>query len=84
MTNIANEVGVPIICLYASEDDEYKKPNKGMWDFYLNRLASHPDYDKKESFYCGDAAGRKGPPKDFTDTDLKFGLNIGIKFYTPE
>jgi len=29
MTNIANEVGVPIICLYASEDDEYKKPNKG-------------------------------------------------------
>jgi len=55
-----------------------------MWDFYLTKLASHPDYDKKESFYCGDAAGRKGPPKDFTDTDLKFGLNIGIKFYTPD
>jgi hypothetical protein len=26
--------------------------------------------DMTESFYCGDAAGRKGPPKDFSDGDL--------------
>lgn len=41
----------------------------------------------KESFYCGDAAGRpaKGKrKKDFSDTDRKFAINIGIKFYTPE
>jgi len=35
MTNIANEVGVPIICLYASSDDEFKKPNKGKESFNL-------------------------------------------------
>ena len=51
----------------------------------------------KKSFYCGDAAGRikngyyqkKLHPTskkqgDFSDTDRKFALNIGIDFYTPE
>lgn len=38
----------------------------------------------KESFYCGDAAGRKGPPKDFSDTDLKFAINVKLPFLTPE
>ena len=39
----------------------------------------------KDSFYCGDAAGRKdGKHKDFSDSDLKFALNIGIPFKTPE
>jgi hypothetical protein len=41
----------------------------------------------KESFYCGDAAGRpagNGRKKDFTDTDRKFALNVGLTFYTPE
>lgn len=41
----------------------------------------------KESFYCGDAAGRPKTatrPKDFNDTDLKFALNVGLPFLTPE
>jgi bifunctional polynucleotide phosphatase/kinase len=33
----------------------------------------------------GDAAGRKdGKKKDFSDSDLKFSINIGIPFMTPE
>ncbi|MBW0523120.1 hypothetical protein O181_062835, partial [Austropuccinia psidii MF-1] len=39
------------------------------------------------SFFVGDAAGRpaKGSiPKDWTDTDRKMALNIGISFFTPE
>jgi bifunctional polynucleotide phosphatase/kinase len=36
---------------------------------------------RKESFFCGDACGRKG---DFSDTDLKFARNCFLKFYTPE
>ena len=39
------------------------------------------------SFYCGDAAGRPATAerkKDFNDTDLKFAMNIGLSFKTPE
>ena len=57
--------------------DEYRKPETGMWDFYTKNR--NVNYD--ESFYVGDAAGRK---KDFSDSDLKFAENIGITFYTPE
>jgi len=41
----------------------------------------------KSSFYCGDAAGRPKTAtqaKDFSDTDLKFALNVGLAFKTPE
>ena len=40
---------------------------------------------KEESFYCGDAAGRKQKPfNDFSSDDLLFSVNTGLKFYTPE
>ena len=41
----------------------------------------------EESFYCGDAAGRPKTdtrPKDFSDSDIKFAANAGLKFMTPE
>ena len=51
----------------------------------LNQL--RVKYDIKSSFYCGDAAGLPKRninnltiPKDFSDSDLKFALNIGLKF----
>jgi len=57
--------------------NEYRKPEIGMWEFYTkNRNVNYDD-----SFYVGDAAGRKN---DFSDSDLKFAENIGITFYTPE
>ena len=45
------------------------------------------DISMKESFYCGDAAGRpktETRPKDFSDSDIKFAANVGLKFLTPE
>lgn len=45
------------------------------------------DIDMKESFYCGDAAGRPKTAsrnKDFSDSDIKFALNVGLAFKTPE
>ena len=41
----------------------------------------------KKSFYCGDAAGRPKEgdrKKDFTDTDRKFAINVGLPFQVPE
>lgn len=36
----------------------------------MTKLKNTKTFDKDASFYAGDAAGRKGPPKDFSDTDL--------------
>lgn len=60
----------------------------GCWDFLLSRLNHGIIPDLNKCIFVGDAAGREGIPKvrprDFSDTDLKFALNIGIGFKTPE
>jgi bifunctional polynucleotide phosphatase/kinase len=49
-----------------------------MWDV-LVRNNGGVKINKEKSFFCGDAAGRKnGKVKDFSDSDLKFALNVGI------
>ena len=45
--------------------------------------------DLENSFYCGDAAGRKENKnlkikKDFSSSDYKFATNLNLKFLTPE
>ena len=39
------------------------------------------EIDYENSFYCGDAAGRR---TDFSNDDLLFSININFKFMTPE
>lgn len=66
-----------LIVLASLTDGRYRKPQTGIWDKFLSSV------EKKGSFYCGDAGGRparKGYNKDFSDTDLKFALNLGIPF----
>lgn len=41
-----------------------------MWEYFLSKIKPKSTFDLGSSFYCGDAAGRKGPPKDFSDSDL--------------
>jgi len=65
-----------ISVLVAYSDNFYRKPLTGMWDI-LNEY----NISKNNSFYVGDAAGRK---IDHSDSDLNFAHNIGIKFITPE
>ena len=40
----------------------------------------------KNSFYCGDAAGRKrvNGKKDFACSDRLFAINLNLTFHTPE
>ena len=57
-----------------------------MWNYLQDKLSTQ-DLDLENSFFCGDAAGwSKTDTKkaDFSDSDLKFALNIGIKFRLPE
>ena len=73
--------------LAAITKDDNRKPGVGMWEYFLKNLNGNMKVNMKKSFYCGDAAGRPKTAdhkKDFSDTDRKFAINIGIDFYTPE
>lgn len=69
---------IPVIVFMATgpEDDQYRKPNQGMYDI-LKRILN----PIKSIFYVGNEAGR---PTDKNDSDRQFALNGGMKFYTPE
>lgn len=98
-TLFENTVNNYFFAFYAAKlHDLYRKPNTGMWN--LLKIDLQTLYNKNKidistkSFFCGDAAGRpyagtikkskKNNKGDFSDTDRKFALNIGIKFITPE
>lgn len=54
---------------------------------YWDRYAHGERIDRPASFYAGDAAGRPnaaGWKKDHGDGDLKFAINAGLPFKTPE
>ncbi|KAH8116055.1 PNK3P-domain-containing protein [Phellopilus nigrolimitatus] len=73
---------VPFVIFAATAKDVYRKPMPGMW-VALEKLALEAGItiDKAQSFFVGDAAGRKA---DFSGTDRKFALNLNLQFYTPE
>ena len=79
---------IPIDMFISTHADGYRKPSTGLWDFYLEKL----DYEPKleNCMYIGDAAGRPAGSgqlsgkKDFSCSDRKFAINIGIQFKTPE
>jgi bifunctional polynucleotide phosphatase/kinase len=79
LDSIIAHVGVPMDYVISYSYDKYRKPNKEMFELYKKH--SKKRILRKDSFYCGDAAGRK---KDFSDSDKIFAENIGVQFYVPE
>ena len=73
--NIINKINLPIKVYASIKDNIYRKPNIGFWELIKQKI------NFVDSFYCGDAMGRRG---DHADTDLKFALNIGLNFKAPE
>lgn len=81
----------PVICLFATARDEFRKPCTGMWRILQSEFLDKAKItiDMKQSFFVGDAAGRfeswkPGRSADWSSVDHKFALNINLKFYTPE
>jgi bifunctional polynucleotide phosphatase/kinase len=74
--NIAKQLEVPLFVSIATNKKIYK-PNIQIFD----KVVGSNEINKSESFYVGDALGRK---TDFADSDKVFAENIGIKYYSPE
>jgi len=70
----------PILVLASLCSDNFRKPFTKLWDMYIKNTST-------DSFYCGDAGGlsarkicNKKVCKDFSDSDKKFAVNLGINF----
>lgn len=79
--NIIDQLNVPILFLASILDNEYRKPRTKLWNTFIK------NYDKNNSYYCGDAGGAServiydtNIKKDFSDSDYKFALNLDINF----
>ena len=75
---ISKLIEVPILVFGCTDYGYCRKPCVGLWKL-LTLNNDNIEIDMTKSFYVGDAAGRY---KDFSDSDLKFALNVNIKFYS--
>jgi bifunctional polynucleotide phosphatase/kinase len=73
---VMKQLEIPLFVVIATDEAEYN-PNPILFNipFEGNNI------NKEESFFVGDALGRKS---DFSDSDKVFADNIGIKCYSPE
>lgn len=81
LDDIQKALNVHLIVLAATESGSFRKPQTGLWDKFLHVVPL------EGSFYCGDAGGLSkriingiALAKDFSQSDYKFALNIGIPF----
>lgn len=88
INNINNQLNLHVSWLFALDDDNFRKPMIGMFQYYISTIKSYFStfneeikFNLNKSFYCGDAAGR---PSDYSYTDLFFANNCKVRFLTPE
>jgi len=84
---IQKKLDIPLTAFILAKDDCNRKPCTGAWDLFCKKYNGGLEVDLKESLFIGDAAGRpktKERKKDFNNSDLKYALNIGCGFQTPE
>jgi len=90
LTAISEKLGLPIDAYIATGDDQFRKPDLGMWQLFLSGNGQFNDRSKLKVVFVGDAAGRKsrkaakGKAKaaaDFSDSDRQFAVSAGISFF---
>lgn len=79
IASVVKSLDIPIyVCI--AFDKIYYKPNTMIYE-KLQQEFIVGNIDKENSFFVGDALGRKD---DFSDSDKIFAENIGIKWHSPE
>ncbi|KAI3828195.1 hypothetical protein L1987_02292 [Smallanthus sonchifolius] len=81
LVNVPIQVFIACGVSKGQEVDPFRKPQPGMWRIMEQHFNSGILINMDQSFYVGDAAGRKD---DHSDADKKFAEKIGLKFYLPE
>eukprot|EP01104_Vermistella_antarctica_P004795 TRINITY_DN15214_c0_g1_i1.p1 TRINITY_DN15214_c0_g1~~TRINITY_DN15214_c0_g1_i1.p1 ORF type:complete len:444 (+),score=117.93 TRINITY_DN15214_c0_g1_i1:85-1332(+) len=86
---IIEQLGIPVQAFVATDDDLYRKPGTGMFQYFESSANDDVPLVIDDCLYVGDAAGRlagwgPGKKKDFSGSDRKFAANCGIEFKTPE
>ena len=74
--NVISLLEIPVFIVIATAKVTHK-PNSVLF----NVLIAPNNIDKDNSFFVGDALGRKS---DHSDCDKRFAENIGVKVYSPE
>lgn len=76
ITTFIKELKLPVFVYISTADDNYRKPNTGMWNLFSKGK------NIKNVIFVGDAIGRL---QDFSDSDKVFAENINAsKIYSPE
>lgn len=73
---VMEQLNIPLFIIIAINKQEYK-PNPILFNKFIKKYT----INKEESFFIGDALGRKS---DYSDSDKIFAENIGIKYDSPE
>lgn len=64
-------------CKSNDPNDEWRKPNVGMVDFFRHCYVMGYDFDNRHALMIGDASGKDG---QFSDSDLQCARNAGIRY----
>ncbi|KAI5294775.1 hypothetical protein KEM52_003217 [Ascosphaera acerosa] len=83
LAGVMATLDLPMLAVAATEDDDYRKPSRGMWGVLVgpDGFNAAEGLDAAQCLFVGDAAGRAG---DHSAVDRDFAANAAIPFMTPE
>jgi bifunctional polynucleotide phosphatase/kinase len=79
LNKMIQDLDIPILLFASLKKDKYRKPLPFIWREHV--VSNIEFFDFENSFYCGDAIGRKN---DHSDCDIKFASNCKLSFILPE
>lgn len=83
--DMITKIGVPLWTFFATKQDQYRKPEPGMFNLFLRLIKNTAALDP-QSFYCGDAAGPDSTLRwnRWSDIDQEYSKRINVLFVEPQ